>query len=244
VNLSLTATNSCGSNTATSTVTVNAALPPTVNHVAPMTVFSGAAGSFPVSGSDPNVPALLPLSWTVAQTGAPALLNLAITPTGNTTANLTFTAPTLPVGQVTPSVIQLTITDRNTAPLSSAPEFTSVTVNPLPDLITVTAAEYRIGKQRLILTATSSVNSANVVLKLQPYLTATGTIYNPDPAAGGAGNTFTLAAGVYTLDVVGAPKPACNANGNFATPCGQSPLDVRSNLNGDSGPVALTKIRQ
>jgi hypothetical protein len=83
-----------------------------------------------------------------------------------------------------------------------------------------------------------------VVLKLQPYLTATGTIYNPDPAAGGVGNVFTFAAGVYTLDVVGAPRPACGNPAGYQTPCPLAPLDVRSNLNGDSGPVALTKIRQ
>lgn len=247
VNVSLTATNSCGSSTASSTVTVNAALAPTVNPVANISVFSGAPGAFAISGSDPNNPVLTPLTFTVTQTGAPALTGLTVTPTGPTTANVTFTAPTLPVGQAVPSTVTLTIKATNTAPLTSAPVTTTVTINPLPDLITVTAAEYRIGKQRLILTATSSAgNNPGVVLKLQPYLTTTGTIYNPDPAAGGVGNTFTLAAGIYTLDVVGAPKPACNANGTFATPCtiAPAPLDVRSNLNGDSGLFELTKIRQ
>lgn len=253
VSLSLTATNSCGSSTAPSSVTINAALPPIVNHVAPMTVFSGAAGNFPVSGSDPNVPALLPLSWTVSQTGAPALANLALTPSSATTANLTFTAPTLPLGQVTPAVIQLTINDINTAPLTSATEFTSVTVNPLPDVVSIQSVEYRTAKQRLIITATSSVNSANVVFKLQPYacqvpggsVPCPGGVYNPDPAAGGLGNTFTLAAGVYTLDVTGVPEPACNIGGAFATPClvQPPPIVVKSNLNG-SGTSEVTRIRQ
>ncbi|MBZ5523416.1 MAG: hypothetical protein LAP21_14365 [Acidobacteriia bacterium] len=235
VNVSLTATNSCGSSTAGSTVIVNAALAPTVNPVAPISVFSGAAGNFTVSGADPNIPALTPLTFTVTQAPAGTLLNFTVTQNPPTGATVSFTAPTLPIGQVVPTVVQLTITDRNTAPLTSASVTTSVTVNPLPDVITVTAAEYRTGKQRLILTATSSVNSPNVVLKLQPYLTTTGTVYNPDPAAGGVGNVFTLAAGVYTLDVVGAPEPAVPP---------ARPMDVKSNLNGDSGAFGLTRIRQ
>ncbi len=236
VNLYLTASNSCGSSTASSTVTINAALAPTVNHVAPISVFSGANGSFAVTGSDPNVPALTPLAFTVNQAGAPALNGLTVTPTGATSANVTFTAPTLPLGQVTPAVIQLTITARNTAPVTSAADQTAVTVNPLPDVVTVTAAEYRTSKQRLSLTATSSVVSPNVVLKLMPYITTTGVLYNPDPAAGGAGNVFTnTGGGIYTLDIVGAPEPAVPP---------ARPLDVKSNLNGDSGLVGLTRIRQ
>jgi len=210
-------------------------LPPVVNHVAPTTVFSGAPGTVAVSGSDPNNPALLPLSWTATQSGAPALIGLSIVPASPTGATLTFVAPTLPLGQVLPTVIQLAITSRNAAGLSSTPEQTSVTINPLPDIVSVTAAEYRTGKRRLSITATSSVVSANVVLKLQPYVTTTGVIYNPDPAAGGLGNTFVnTGGGIYTLDVVGVPEPAVPP---------ATPIDVRSNLNGDSGPVGLTRIR-
>lgn len=249
VALSLTANNLCPStSTANTTVTINAASAPTINHVAPLTVFSGAAGSLAVSGSDPNVPAGLPLVFTVTQTGAPALNNLVVTPGPNppgTGATITFTAPTLPLGQVTSSVVNLTITATNTAGVASAPEFTSVTINPLPDAITVQSAEYRTSKQRLIINATSSVISANVVLKLQPYVTTTGTTYNPDPAAGGLGNTFTNNLnGTYLLDVSGMPPPACGNPAGYQTPCPSTPLDVKSNLNGDSGFFALTRIRQ
>ncbi len=105
--------------------------------------------------------------------------------------------------------------------------------------------QYRNNSRRLILNVTSSVVSPNVVLKLQPYVTTTGTTYNPDPAAGGVGNTFTNAGGgVYTLTLNGVPEPACgNPNGNVV-PCPTKPLDVKSNLNGDSGFFALTDIRQ
>jgi hypothetical protein len=256
VSLSLTASNSCGSNTASTTVTVNAALPPVVNAVAPVSVFSGAAGSFSVSGSDPNVPALLPLLFAATQTGNPPLGNLTVTQGPNppgTGATVSFTAPTLPLGQVTSSVVTVNITATNTAPLTSAPVSALVTVNPLPDVVSITSVEYRTGKQRLIITATSSVNSANVVLKLQPYacqvpgglVPCPGGIYNPDPAAGGLGNTFTLAAGIYTLDVTGVPEPACNIGGAFATPClvQPPPIIVKSNLNGQ-GTSEVTRIRQ
>jgi hypothetical protein len=249
VNLSLTATNNCpSSSTSTTNVTINAASAPTVNHVAPISVFSGAAASFAVSGSDPNVPAAVPLTFTVAQSGNPALLNLAVTPGPNppgTSATVSFTAPTLPVGQVTSSVVNLTITATNTAGVPSASEFTSVTVNPLPDAITIQSAQYRTSKQRLIINATSSVVSANVVLKLQPYVTTTGTTYNPDPAAGGLGNTFTNNLnGTYLLDISGMPAPACGNAAGYLTPCPATPLDVKSNLNGDSRFFALTSIRQ
>jgi hypothetical protein len=247
--LTLTVTTCAGSGSATVNVAVNGASAPTVNHVAPLTVFSGAAGSMPVTGSDPNVPPALPLVFTATQAGAPALLNFNVTQGPNppgTGATITFTAPTLPVGQITSNVINLTITATNSANVPSASEFTTVTVVPLPDAIGHAGLQqYRLNNRRLILNATSSVVSPNVVLKLQPYVTTTGTTYNPDPAAGGVGNTFTNAGGgVYTLTLNGVPEPACgNPNGNVA-PCPTAPLDVKSNLNGDSGFFSLTDIRQ
>jgi hypothetical protein len=214
-----------------------------------MTVFSGAAGSFPVSGTDPNVPPALPLIFTVTQAGAPALIGLTVTPGPNppgTGATVNFTAPTLPVGQVTNSVINLTITATNSIGVVSAPVLTTVTVKPLVDVVSVTGLleQYRLNSRRLNLNATSSVVSANVVLKLQPYITITGTTYNPDPAAGGVGNTFTNnGGGVYSLLLNGVPEPACgNVNGNLA-PCPTKSLDVKSNLTGDVQ-FALTDIRQ
>ncbi len=248
VPLSLTASNSCGSNTAASSVHVNAVLPPAMNTVPNMTVFSGAAGSFPISGSDPNVPALLPLGFTVTQAGAPALIGLTVTPGPNppgTGATVSFTAPTLPLGQVTSVVITLTFTATNSFGVPSAPITATVTVNPLPDVIGIAAAEYRTGLKRLIITATSTVVSPNVVLKLQPYLTTTGTTYNPDPAAGGVGNVFTNnGGGNYSLTINGVPAPACGNPAGYQTPCPTKPIDVKSNLNGDSGFQALTRIRQ
>lgn len=250
INLTLTVTTCAGSGSATTNIAVNGASAPTVNHVAPLTLFSGAAGNMPVTGSDPNVPPALPLVFASVQAGAPALTNFIVTQGPNppgTGATITFNAPVLPLGQVTNVVITLTTTATNSAALVSAPDSTTVTVKALPDVISVTGLleQYRINNRRLTLNATSSVVSPNVVLKLQPYVTTTGTTYNPDPAAGGVGNVFTNNNnGTYTLVLNGVPEPACgNVNGNIP-PCPTRPLDIKSNLNGDSGFFALTDIRQ
>jgi hypothetical protein len=249
VPLTLTVTTCAGSGSATVNIAVNGASAPTVNHVAPLTLFSGAAGNMPVTGSDPNVPPALPLVFASAQAGAPALVNFNVTQGPNppgTGATITFTAPTLPVGQVNNTVITLTTTATNSAGVVSAADTTTVTVVPLADVISVTGLleQYRTNNRRLILNATSSVANTNVVLKLQPYVTTTGAIYNPDPAAGGVGNTFTNnGGGAYSLTLNGVPEPACG-NPNNVAPCPTRPLDVKSNLNGDSGFFALTDIRQ
>ncbi|HET8887697.1 MAG TPA: hypothetical protein VFQ41_02245, partial [Candidatus Angelobacter sp.] len=82
--LTLTATNCGGASSSTTTVTVAAASAPTVNPIPNQSVVSGAAGTFNVTGSDPNVPPATPLAWTISQAGAPALLSLTIAPTGST----------------------------------------------------------------------------------------------------------------------------------------------------------------
>jgi hypothetical protein len=232
-NLSLTVTNSCGSATSPTSVTINAPASPTVNQVPPLSVSSGAqAQSFAISGSDPNVPALVPLAFTVTQAGPVVLGNLAVTSTGPNTATVSFNAPLLPVGQVTSSVVTLTIIARNSGGVSSAPSTTTVTVNPLTDAVVVTSAVYRTSKQRLVITATSSVISPSVVLTLQPYLTVGGTTFNPT----NLGAVFTNnGSGLYTLTLVGAPQPA---------PPPATPLIIKSNLGGSSPPSALTQIRQ
>jgi hypothetical protein len=223
VTLTLTATNSAGTSTATATVTINAAAP-TVNHVAPQTVDSGAPVTLTASGTDPGG---LPLTFTWLQTsGTPIVLS----PNPKTGATQTFTV-TLPVGTTTPTVLQFQVTATNSAGATSAPEFTSVTITPPVDNVAITSAEYRTGKQRLILTATSSIISPSVVLTLQPYVTTAGILFDPTSL----GSVFTnTGGGLYTLTLVGAPEPAIPP---------AIPLKVKSNLNGTSLPTALTRIR-
>ena len=80
---------------------------------------------------------------------------------------------------------------------------------------------------------------------LQPYLTDTGAMF--DPATLGAAQLANGGGGVWTATVVGGPRPACNLNSNFATPCAQKPLIIKAftgaALSGTSVPTALDKIR-
>lgn len=241
VNLSLTVTNGCGTSTATSSVLVKAAMAPVINAVSGVTIFSGANGALNnVTGSDPNLPApgLLPLTWTIAQNPANTLSNLVITSTGTATANITFSAPILPATQVTNTVVTLTITAKNSANVSSSVN-TTVTVKPLPDTITITNAEYRTGKQRLIITITSS--NPNATWTLQPYACASAQPAGVPPCPNGIfdptglGNTFSLVNGVLSLTLVGAPEPAIPP---------ATPLVVISNIGGTSPAHGLDRIRQ
>lgn len=241
VPVQLAVTNCGGTVVSSATITVNAAAAPTVANVPQVHVFSGAAGTFNLSGTDPGG---LALTFTVVQNGAPALINMVVTSTGPSTARVNFTAPVLPLGQVLDSVINLTITATNTAGVTSAAEYTTACIEALADRITSQLTEYRVNNKRVVINVTSSVVSTNVILTLQPYVTSTGTTYNPDPAAGGVGNVFTNNLnGTYSLTINGVPAPACGNAGGYKTPCPTKPLDVKSNLNGDSGPLALTSIR-
>jgi hypothetical protein len=243
VPLTLTATNCSGASVSSSatTVTINAPTDPTVNSVPTVTVVSGTGGSFLATGSDPNVPALLPLTFNAVQTSGPALIGITVTPASPTSATVSFTAPVVAV--VSQATLSLTAT--NTALLTSAAVTVTVVINPpaVGDTVLITSAEYRTSKQRLIINATSNAVGP-VTLRLQPYLTTTGTIYNPAPSAGGLGDTFTLTAGVYILDITGAPAPACGNAAGYQTPCPAKPLDVLSSGGGDSLPFSLTRIRQ
>ena len=230
--LALSVTNACGTSTANGTVTVNGAAAPTVNHVAAVTVFAGAAlVTLPLSGVDPNVPAQA-LTFNVTQAGAPALLNLKVTSTGTSTATLSFSVPALPLGQVVPSVITRSTTATNAGGATSAADVTTVTIQPQGDGVAVTNVTYRIGVARLIITATSTLASPNVVLTLRPYVTTQGTTF--DPAT--LGNTFTNnGGGLHSLTLVGAPQPA-------SPPA--LPIVVQSNLGGVSPPHRVDTIRQ
>src|SRR6478752_1934383 len=115
--LTLTASNCGGSSSSTTSVTVAAASAPTVNPIPNQSVASGSAGTFNVTGSDPNVPPATPLTWTVSQAGAPALLSLVINPTGSTSARDSFTAPG---GGVAPTNLTVTVTATNAIGISTA----------------------------------------------------------------------------------------------------------------------------
>ena len=159
-----------------------------------------------------------------------------------------MTAPTLPIGQVTPASVTLTITAKNSANISSTPVTVPVTINPLPDNLTITSAEYRTGKQRVLVNVTSSVISPNVDMFLQPYVCnqpssqCNGPGGTFDPA--GLGNKFqNTGGGLYVIDLVGAPPPACGNPAGYTDPCTIRAITIKSNLNGTASSV-LTRIRQ
>ena len=261
VTVSLTASNACtGSpSTATATVHVNAALAPVANPVSNVsTPVNTLNVSIPVSGVDLNNPALVPLTFTATQTPAGTLQppsagcaigvlqgNLCVTPTGPTSANITFNA------SAAPNSVQVTINAVNIAGVISAPVTATVTVT---DIFTITAAEYRTSKQRLIVNVTDLTIDPTIQIFLQPYQCEVNAapcvqnaqgiwMYNPDPAVGGVGNLFSGGAGgLYVLDVVGAPRPACNLGGTYATPCGVASIKAVSSKGGTAS-SALTKIR-
>jgi hypothetical protein len=217
----LTATNSAGSSTDSVIITVNAAAAPTVIPIAPRTVGSGT----PVSITASCTSGSCTFVWTQTS-GIPTVL----VPNPKTGATQSFTV-SLPAGAPT-SVLVFSIVATNAANVSSAPATTTVTVIPPADTVTITNAEFRTGKQRVILTASSSLVDPNVILTLQPYLTTTGTIFDP----AGIGNTFTnTGGGLYTITVVGAPEPAVPP---------ATPLTVKSSAGGVSPPHGLDRIRQ
>jgi hypothetical protein len=263
ITVTVTATNTIGiSTSALTTVTINPApvvQPPVVNPVAAISVpVSASDVSILVTGSDPNVPARTPLLFTVTQTPAGTLQfpsggcalgvvqgNLCVTPSGPTSATISFNAP------ATPASVSLTITAINSAGVVSLPITTTVTVT---DVFSITAAEYRTNKQRLIVNVTDNTIDPTIQIFLQPYRcenaaapcvqTAPGVwTYDPDPAHGGVGNLFTGGAGgLYLIDVVGAPAPACKLGGAYSTPCNVVSISARSSKGGTASSV-ITRIR-
>ncbi|MGB7621710.1 MAG: hypothetical protein WBN92_05115 [Terriglobia bacterium] len=224
LNFTLTVTNSAGSSSASMTVTVNAAVGPTVNPIAALTVGSGTPVTMTATCTDPQGLACT-FSWLQTAPAAPIVL----TPNPFSGATISFTL-TLPVGTTTNTVLQFQVTAKNSAGVSSLPVLTSVTVTPPHDGITIVTAVYRIGKQRLDLTVTDTIVSPNVILTLQPYITKGGTLFTPPN-----GKLTNNGNGNYVITLVGAPEPAVPP---------AKPLVVKSNLGGASAPTALTTIRQ
>ena len=236
-----------------------AILPPVANPVAAVSVPVGSTDvNILITGSDPNVPARTPLLFTITQAPAGTLLfpsagcalgvvqgNLCVTPSGPTSATVSFNAP------ATPASVTLTITAINSGGVASLPITTTITVT---DVFSITAAEYRANKQRLIVNVTDNTIDPTIQIFLQPFRcevaaapcvqTAPGVwTYDPDPAHGGVGNLFTGGAGgLYILDVVGVPEPACNLGGVYRTPCGVVSISTLSSKGGVAASV-VTRIR-
>ena len=229
--------NICGVASAATTITVVAAAPPpTINPISTQLVNVNTPVTIIASSNSLPAPTF---AWT--QTGGPVnpipgftTAVVAPTPPATAASRATFTPAT--AGTYTFSV---TATNGGG---TSNPVTVTITVNPaVTTNIVVTPAEYRIGKQRLVLTATTSDLVATSMV-LQPYKLDNGTTFNP------SGATFTnTGAGIWTLTLVGVPPPACRNNpAQYVTPCTQTPLLVTSTSpagNGTSPFTAIDRIR-
>jgi hypothetical protein len=82
--------------------------------------------------------------------------------------------------------------------VSSVAAITTVTINTAgADTVIITVAEYRTGKSRLTVTATSSITDGTPILKLMGY------------GVNGSGVEMGfLGGGVYTVVLTGVPQPA------------------------------------
>jgi hypothetical protein len=236
-NLSFTATNPCGASVDTTTITVGASPAPAINPIQNQTVTAGTAVTLTATSSSLPAP-----TWAWQQTSGTVIPVLTQNPapaSASASSTLSF-SPTV-AGTYTFSVKAT-----NGQGVSPA---TTVTVNVTPATavnVTITNAEYRTSKQRLIVAATST-DATVASMKLLPYQTESGTVF--DPATLGSNLSVSLVApGSFTLTLVGAPAPACNLGGTYATPCAQKPITVKSldaggQTIGSSAPTAMIKIR-
>jgi PKD domain len=181
---SLTVTNTSLLSSAPSTVNV------TVNPVGAPVANAGANQSknpgllVTLNGSASFDPAGLPLTYLWAQvSGLPVVLS------STTAVSPTFTAPAS-------GALGFTLVVNNGF-VSSVAAITTVTVNTAgPDTIQFTVVEYRIGKQRLTVTASDSITDGTPILSLMGYGGPSGLVM---PFAGG---------GLYTIILTGVPQPA------------------------------------
>ena len=237
--LSFSASNVLGTQTANTTIKVQAAPKPTINPILNQTVNLGSAAASPVTivATSASLPAPK-FAW--VKTSGPAVVSPTQTPSA-ATATPTSTFRFTPSGA---GVYVYSVTATNANGTSSASTVT-ITVTAAETTNIALTTEYRTGKQRLVIAATTTDLTVTSMV-LQPYMLENGTMFNP----AGLGASFTNAGGgLWNITIVGALPPACNFNAaNYATPCSQAPLIVKS-TGGAAGPgtsvyTALQKIRQ
>jgi K319-like protein len=176
----LTVTNSAGLG---ASAQIDVVVAPVATPVAvPTGPFVALAGStVQLDGTASVDPSGLPLAYQWAQIVGPV-----VTLTGADTATPTFVAPPIP----TSVAFTLTVSD---GLATSTPAIVNVNVAQGPDQVTIVTAVYRVARQRLDVTALSSVPGAQLFLR--------------DPN-GGPDIPMTLVAGVPTASLFGVAEPA------------------------------------
>jgi hypothetical protein len=236
-NLTYSASNPCGVSTVGTTITVQAAPPPTINPIQNQTVTAGV----PVTLTATSISVPTP-TWTWAQTSGPANPALTQAPTAATASG----SSSLSFNPTVAGTYTFTVKATNANGTTPVTTVTVIATSSVPANVTLTNV-YRTSKQRLVITALSTdLTVANMTL--QPYLTEAGTTF--DPTSLGTALTVSLVApGSFTITLVGAPAPACKLGGTYATPCSQNPITVKSKnaagaIIGTSLATALGTIRQ
>lgn len=203
-NFTVTVTNTSGlSSSAAVAVNVNAALTnPTITSIsAPGPVGSGTANnllSVVATGQT-----ALTYAW--KQTAGPVAIIA-----NPSAASTTYTAPVIALGGLPATItFSVTVTDQNQLTATSQ---VTVTVNPPPDSIVITAAQYRVSKARLQVTVTDNVVSPNISVTCSiPVINpATGQNYT---ALGANQNN-----GTYLITFTGVPLPASVSCWSSAAP--------------------------
>ncbi len=186
-------------------ITLNPVVAPTANAGPSQSVLINR--TVQLDGSLSVDPAGLPITYLWTPGGG-------VTLSSRTVAKPTFTAP----ANTTRFDINLTV---NNGFITSNTAKVTINVVSVPDTVAITTVTYRVSKQRLDITATSSIGTATPTLA--PVLSLVG--FGPN----GTDLPMAFAGGTYTVTVNGIPEPATVTVTGSAGGSATSPVTIRLN---------------
>jgi PKD repeat protein len=209
--LTVTNTSLLTSAASTVTITVRAALAPTANAGPNQSVLANTAATnrlVQLNGSASFDPNGLPLTYAWNPGGG-------VTLSSTTVVNPTFRVPN------TNTRFDINLVVRNSLNQSSGTARVTINVVTAPDTVAITGVIYRISKQRLDVTATSTIGTATPTLA--PVLVLKGFGVN------GTDLVMAFAGGTYTVTVQGIAEPALVTVTSSAGGSATSPVTTRLN---------------